>query len=155
MRLQIAILVLAASVLPAGVGRAQGARPIPSVRAHKPALKDKHWWIGEAVILASTTLDAQSTCRGFNRGLVEQSFLLRGSQSCRNAVLAIGVGDVVYTALHLWAHKLGGSDAPLGWRIVGDTEVPGIVAAFHLRAAIHNYRVESAPAPGADSGILK
>jgi hypothetical protein len=151
MKRTLAILAFSVTLAMASSSHAYAAPPPAPASAHKSALRDWKWWIGEGVILASTALDAHSTCRNMRYGYLEQTWPLRGSSSCRATVGFIIGGVSVYTAIHLLFHKhvVGRDSLPLD--VAGYAEIPAIVAGIHLSAAAHNY---SLPVPRLDPAVV-
>lgn len=143
----------------AAIAGSAAGRPRTAIVSATP--KPRHWytdkklWIGEAVIVGSTMADANSTCRGLQRGGVEQNVALGPHPSCGH-IYAFEAGATAYwTFFHFldWFWVDGGDPDPnLGWRVYGYVAMP--VAAFGVNgtAAIHNYRVSSSASPNAQIG---
>lgn len=152
MKSAIIVLALALAACAAPPTRAQGAGAIRAAPAHKSALRDWKWWVGEAVIVTATGIDAQSSCRMWARGYVEANGPARGNNSCGETVGIIMGANIVYTTLHLLNHRyiVQTSDDSKLWRTLGRLEIPAIVAAIHGQAAAHNYG--QAPLPRCPAG---
>lgn len=114
---------------------------VPAVAQARPKhfYEDWKWWAGESVIIAAVALDGHSTCQGFNRGLVENNFLARGSTSCGRTAGSLVAGAGFYTALHLLDRKYVADGQSRVWDFLGYTEVPIVACAIHCTAAAHNY----------------
>lgn len=135
------ILLFVACLFTAGVSHAQGAGVSLSTPAHKSALRDWRWWVGEGVIVGATVLDAQSTCRNFRRGYAEGVGPLAGQKDCvKTSLFAVGA-NATYTAMHLWVHRTAKDADVRGEKPMSYMLIPGIVFAIHGSAAIHNYRL--------------
>lgn len=110
----------------------------------------RHWysdgkfWIGEAVIVASTFADARTTCKGFSRGLVEGNPLAQNSNSCGSAIAILSIGTVIYSGLHVASYRILQDDNSKRWRALSLITVPAIACAFHCAAAVHNAQITPA-----------
>ena len=155
MRIWIALLVLAASVLPTGIGHAQGAGTSNLPPAHKSALRDWHWWAGEAVILAAVSADGVTSCRAFSHGGTESGILGRGSSSCKWLAVKLTAGASFYTILHGINHSIGVDSDPRWLRLEKDIAVPLPVGLVHGLAALHNTNLPTAQACPAGLGCAQ
>lgn len=105
--------------------------------------KDGKFWTGVAVIGASVALDAQSTCRAFARGAVEQTLATRGNTSCGTTAGVSVAAFGFYTGAHylMWRYvaKPEGKQDTLGK--LAYVTIPAIAVGVHISAAVHNYGI--------------
>lgn len=120
-----------------------------AVAAPGASAEPRHWYkdwkfvAGLGVIGASLALDGHSTCQGFDRGLVETSPLARGSTSCCDTAAGLAGGFSFYAALHFLDRRYVANGDSGKWDWLGNAAVPAIAGAIHLRAAAHNYSLNS------------
>jgi len=117
--------------------------------------KDPKWWVGEAVIVGATMADANSTCRGLQRGGTEQNVILGPHPGCGHVYALEASALASYTALHALEWRLVIGDEPdpkLGWRMFGYASVPVVVLAIHGSAAIRNYSDAGRTPPNTATG---
>jgi hypothetical protein len=121
-----------------------------------PASAQPSWWhrhwktvVGDGLILAATSIDAQSTCAGFRQGFVERAPLMRGTHNCGATVGLLAAGTATYFALNYGAHRMTYDDPNKYWRFAGTWTIPAIAVGFHGQAAAHNYLLQpgAPPAP--------
>lgn len=107
--------------------------------------RPRHWYTdwktlaGVGVIAGSLYADADSTCKGFRRGLVEGTALGRGSQSCGAAISLLAVGGVAYTGFHIFLRNESWNESSRGWLIFERIAVPVTVCSLHCTIAASNY----------------
>lgn len=142
--IQIALLILAATVAIVAQAQAQDGRARASNPAPISALRDKKWWVGEAVILGTLAADGQSTCRAFGQGYHESNPILQNTSRCRNVALFVAGAAVAQTVAHLLVHRYSQRIDGKWWHLQGYVAIPAVVVAIHGSAAIHNYTLPSA-----------
>ena len=140
---------------------------VPSFAGPKHFYTDKKWWIGVAVIGATSALDALSTCQTADRGS-ESNFILGLHPSCKSVAALEIAGFASQSGLHALAwhcqqddflekhpHGVHGrcyslneyeGSHPVLNQVFIYSAVPAINAGIHVPAAIHNW---SLPKPAA------
>lgn len=122
------------------------AAPV-SAQEHKapPFWRDKHFWIGEALIGTGIALDMISTTHVQHvcSGCVELDPILPIHPSDQRIALHGLMAFAFESGINLIDHRLMANDPNKYWRFAGYYAWPATAFSIHTVAAIHNYHVAS------------
>ena len=113
------------------------------LEAHPPHpwYKDTPFWGGVGIIGGSIALDAASTSKGQQYGLIETNPIL-GAHPNNGQIAAFSLaGFGLNFGLHYLSYRYSHKDPSTAWRTIGRWQIPVINAALHIPPAVHNYQL--------------